>query len=83
MFPVAIAALDFKTKEELHLLPQTQEAHIDEMEDDGSSFNSDSNQQIAKIDGNIIMEVIVVITDVLVCARFFRQSMRRIDGCFV
>ncbi|CAL1532413.1 unnamed protein product [Lymnaea stagnalis] len=36
LFPPYLFALDFKSKEELQLMPQTMEEHLDELEDDSS-----------------------------------------------
>ena len=39
LIPPYIMALEFKSKEELQLMPQTMEEHLDELEDDASEEN--------------------------------------------
>ena len=39
LLPPYILALEFKSKEELQLMPQTMEEHLDELEDDASEEN--------------------------------------------
>ena len=39
LIPPYILALEFKSKEELQLMPQTMEEHLDELEDDASEEN--------------------------------------------
>lgn len=50
VFPPYIFALDFKSKEELQLMPQTMEEHLDELEDAASeadlSMSSFSEDQV-------------------------------------
>ena len=50
VFPPYILALDFKSKEELQLMPQTMEEHMDELEDAASvadvSMSSFSEDQV-------------------------------------
>ena len=39
LLPLYILALEFKSKEELQLMPQTMEEHLDELEDNVSEDN--------------------------------------------
>ncbi|XP_067933259.1 transient receptor potential cation channel subfamily M member 3-like isoform X2 [Watersipora subatra] len=56
LVPFTIIRLDFKSKEELQLLPQTEEEHIDELEDDESSEDSNSETDLKNIDNNSIID---------------------------
>ena len=47
VFPLFLL-LDFKTKEELQLMPQTVEEHIHELEDSDSDTSSDSGHDQTK-----------------------------------
>ncbi len=55
MFPV-ILFLEFKSKEELQLMPQTMEEHIQEMEDSDSDTSSESGAQPDNTDADAIQE---------------------------
>ena len=57
--PFTIVALDFKSKEELQLLPQTVEEHIEELEgsDDESTDDNVGVDNMEAIDTDSIIEV--------------------------
>lgn len=52
-FPPAIMWLDFKSKEELQLMPQTMEEHLDELESEASdpelSFSINDDQDVSTV----------------------------------
>lgn len=56
--PVTIATLDFKSREQLHRLPQTVENHIEVLREDSefSSYSSDG-ANMKGIDNDSITEV--------------------------
>jgi len=54
LFPITIVSLDFKSKEELQLLPQTVEEHVAELEDAESDEEEEENEDIDALEGRSI-----------------------------
>ena len=62
LFPMSILFLDFKSKEELQLMPQTMEEHFQELEDsDSDSDSSDADADSVTNHPNEVLKIYAII----------------------
>jgi transient receptor potential cation channel subfamily M protein 3 len=55
-FPPYLLALEFKSREELQLMPQTMEEHLDDLEEGGADVQSQRRLSVSSFDDSQVNE---------------------------